>query len=275
LFHILVEGECWIECEGARTSLVAGDIALFPFDTFHSLGAGESGPLLAPGRDLPPQPWRALPTIRYDGEGRAARILCGYLACDAVNFAPLARALPAFIRHRTRGAPGASWLSTAIAQIVSEVEHPRPGGVSMLERLTEAAFIEVLRHRILAEGLAGKGWLAALANPALARALAILHADPGREVTLPGLAAAAGLSRSALAERFEATIGLSPIRYLREWRLYLASAELTSGEKPISRIAEEARYGTTAAFTRAFARTFGAPPAAWRAAARDEAPKPP
>lgn len=82
------------------------------------------------------------------------------------------------------------------------------------------------------------------------------------------LAAGAGLSRTVLAERFEAVLGTSPIRYIREWRPILASVALTSTDKSIATIAYDIGYGSEAAFSRAFSRTYGVPPAAWRQNAR-------
>lgn len=72
------------------------------------------------------------------------------------------------------------------------------------------------------------------------------------------------MSRSVLAERFQSVLGTSPIRYVREWRLYLASVALATTGQAIAAVAFEAGYATEAAFSRAFARAFGAPPATWR-----------
>jgi AraC family transcriptional regulator, alkane utilization regulator len=96
------------------------------------------------------------------------------------------------------------------------------------------------------------------------RALALLHADPGRPWTVDTLAQAAALSRSALAERFNALVGESPIQYLTRWRLALAARALRSGNDAVSRIAERSGYESEAAFNRAFKREFGVPPATWR-----------
>jgi transcriptional regulator GlxA family with amidase domain len=138
----------------------------------------------------------------------------------------------------------------------------------MLERLTEMVFIELLRHQVLAAGPAATGWLAAIADPALGRCLALIHEDPTREWSVPDLAVAAAVSRSVLTERFEAMLGTSPIRYLRDWRLCLASVALATTRKTVATIAYDAGYGTEAAFSRAFSRIYGMPPATWRREAR-------
>lgn len=267
-FHIVAEGSCWLKIGDSEVSLAAGDIVAFPFASGHQLGVGHGGRLIRPAGDLPPRPWRSMPVLRY-GEGPPdLRLLCGYLLCDALDFRPLKEALPPLLHVRTGGDDSVAWLRATIAQIVAEVDRPRSGSLSMLERLTEIAFIEVLRHQIGMMPKGAVGWLAALADPALRKCLSLIHEDPRRDWSLPELAAASGLSRSTLAERFEAMLGTAPIRYLRDWRLCLAATALGSGSAPIAEIAYEAGYGTEAAFSRAFSRAYGIPPGSWRQKAR-------
>ena len=205
------------------------------------------------------------------------RLLCGYLQCDAMSFRPLRDALPTLLHVRTGGADDADWLRATIGQIVAEVDRPRTGGLSMLERLTEMTFIELLRHQIIA---------ASPGRPAGSRRWPILagkmpRPDPRRseaDWSVQALAAASGLSRSTLTERFETVLNTSPMRYVRDWRLCLASVTLSTTRKTIAAVADEAGYGTEAAFNRAFSRTYGVPPAAWRQNAKTrpgEVPKPP
>jgi AraC-like DNA-binding protein len=283
-FHVVVQGGCWLKIEGRTLRLEAGDVVAFPFGTGHQLGAGEDGLPVSPVRDLPPRPWRETPILRYrgpeggdgcdgaDGSGGGdVRLLCGYLAFAASGFQPLRDALPSVLHVLTAGAEGMAWLGATIARMVAEVDHPRAGGLSVLERLTEIVFIEVLRHHIASTAPGARGWLAAMADPALARCLALVHAQPGADWSVAGLATAVGLSRSSLSERFEAVLATSPMRYVRGWRLYLAGVALATSAQPIAAIAYEAGYGTEAAFNRAFARAHGEPPATWRARIRGAA----
>lgn len=270
-FHIVAEGTCWLRIEGRTVDLAAGDIVAFPFGTGHVVGSGSGGPVVNPTSDLPPKPWNDIPLLRYGRGTTGVRLLCGYLTCDAINFAPLRSALPTLLHVRTSDVADGDWLKATVRQIVAEADHPRTGGRSLLERLTEITFIELLRHRISeasGAGASATGWLAALADPPLGRALALIHDEPKRAWTVPALARAAGLSRSTLAERFETMLGTSPMRYVRDWRLYLASAALATSHRSIAALAEEAGYGTEAAFNRAFSRSYGMPPSAWRRAAR-------
>ncbi len=267
-FHIMVEGTCWLKLPDRHVDLAAGDIVAFPFGTGHQLGYGSGGRMINPTTLLPPKPWREIPILHY-GEGPAPlRLLCGYLQCDAMDFRPLRKALPTLLHMKTEGSNEAHWLRATIAQIVAEVDRPRTGGLSMLERLTEIIFIELLRHEILASGAGSVGWLAALADPSLGRCLALIHDDTGRDWSVESLASTAGLSRSTLAERFEAVLGTSPMRYVRDWRLYLASVALRTTGRTIAEVGYDAGYSTEAAFNRAFSRAYGDPPAAWRQKAR-------
>ncbi|OWV77117.1 AraC family transcriptional regulator [Rhizobium sp. R339] len=271
-FHIVVAGRCWLKVEAEVTDLEAGDVLVFPFGTGHQLGAGRDGMLVLPTRDLPQKPWREIPVLRYGAESEGVRLLCGYLQWEGLSFGPLRQALPKLIHVRTRAANESDWdgdwLRATIRQMTDEVDRPRAGGVSMLPRLTEIIFIEILRHQIMMAAPHATGWLAALADPALSRCLSLIHDDPHRDWSLDELAACAGLSRSALADRFQSILATSPIRYIRDWRLTLASMALTTSTQPIAAIAYDAGYATEAAFNRAFSRAFGTPPAAWRAAAR-------
>ncbi|MBA3910073.1 MAG: AraC family transcriptional regulator [Rhodobacter sp.] len=263
-FHIVAAGPCWVELRGERIPLQTGDIAAFPFGTPHVLGSGEGGRLIDPDHDLPVRPWPATPIMHYPDQGRQVRILCGYVQCEAACFAPFRAALREFIHIRTAGEGAADWLAATVSQIVAEVDQPQPGGGPVLERLTEIALLEILRRQFLTP--APQGWLAAILDPALSRALLALHADPRRDWTLGALAQEGGLSRSALVTRFARLLGSSPMHYLRDWRLFMAAQELASAPSPIITIATEAGYGTEAAFTRAFRRCYGTPPAEWRRA---------
>jgi AraC-like DNA-binding protein len=136
----------------------------------------------------------------------------------------------------------------------------------VLAKLAELMFVEALRRYVETLPPEGKGWLAGVRDAQVGRALALLHGEPGKAGTVDELARAVALSRSALAERFAALVGESPMQYLTRWRLALAAQALRSGRDAIARVAERSGYESEAAFSRAFKREFGMPPAAWRRA---------
>jgi transcriptional regulator GlxA family with amidase domain len=134
----------------------------------------------------------------------------------------------------------------------------------LLERLSEMMFVEVVR-RYLGELPEGQtGWLAGLRDRFVGRALALMHDRPADPWTIESLADKVGLSRSALHERFVQFVGQPPMQYLTNWRMQMASGLLTGTSVNIASIALEVGYESEAAFSRAFRRATGLPPATWR-----------
>ena len=139
------------------------------------------------------------------------------------------------------------------------------GTATVMAKVSELMFVEALRRYLATLAPDEKGWLAGLRDPAVGRALALMHARPNEDWTADILAREAHLSRSAFAERFTTLIGVPPMRYLLNWRMQIAKQRLRETNSMIAKIAHEVGYESEAAFARAFRRETGSPPAAWRA----------
>lgn len=264
IFHIVAEGSCWVEVDGEeRCVLNEGDIVGFPHGHGHRMGSGEIERV--PIESLfPPPPWTRLPVLTHGGTGALTRVVCIYLHCDLFLFEPFLASLPTVLVIRRDRGVAAQWFDANVRFLVSEAVTSRPGASCMMARLTELLFIEMLR-RYMAELREGDvGWLAALKDRHLCRALTAFHTRPTEQWTVEMLAREARLSRSALVRRFGRQLSMSPIRYLATWRLHLAAQALHNGNETIAAIAEHTGYGSEEAFSRAFKRSFGASPAAWR-----------
>lgn len=262
--HIVVEGRLWLDMGDRHLDIGAGDVLVFPRGAPHFFGSGTTGRLLSPGDDVPAPPWARIPTVTYEAPGPRARVLCGFIEARVLDFQPLLAGLPAVMVARTT-ADSADWLLPAVQRLLREVDEPSPGGMTIVSRLSEIIFIEMLRRQMLAARTSG-GWLAALGDRVLFKALKLLHGQPEVAWTQQALAEATGVSKTVLCQHFQQVLEMSPMRYLRDWKLYLASTELSQTTEPIVRIAERAGYSTEAAFCRAFARHHGMPPARWRRA---------
>ena len=153
-------------------------------------------------------------------------------------------------------------------QAVSASQDRRPGADAVLERMSEMMFVDALRRYLDVLPDEDTGWLAGLRDRAVGRALALLHEKPSDAWTIDQLSERAGLSRSALHERFVHFIGHAPMQYLAQWRMQLASKRLLQSNATVATIALETGYESEAAFSRAFKRIVGASPAAWRRAQR-------
>jgi AraC-like DNA-binding protein len=273
IFHLIIEGECWIEMGNQPPlALRAGEVALFPHGDAHRMGSAP-GLVPAEGSDLAAVLSRRPGRLIHGGGGARTRMACGYMACDSRLARLLLQGLPPVVRVDVRGAGAGAWLESSVNYALAEARSPRPGGEGVLAKLAELLFVEVLRLHIAQQGEERTGWLVGIGDPIVGSALHALHREPARAWTLEELAAAARTSRSVLAERFQRLVGTSPIQYLTQWRMLLAANLLRRGKAPLSQIAEDVGYQTDTAFSRAFRREYGAPPAAWRrsqAAALDQ-----
>jgi AraC family transcriptional regulator, alkane utilization regulator len=269
-FHWLTEGTCKVKLADRAEVLdvSAGDLVLFPQDDRHLMGSDlHVAPLDGENFNGGSEPAPALVPVRHGGGGVPTKFVCGYLACNRTVCRPLLDALPRLLRIPIGDGVASSMLRELLRLGVQESSTARPGGQSTLTRLAELAFVEALRRHAESLPPDGKGWLAAVRDAHVGRALALLHDEPGRAWTVDELAREVALSRSALAERFTALMGEPPMQYLMRWRLALAARTLRSGSEALVRVAERSGYESPAAFNRAFKREFGMPPAAWRRAA--------
>ena len=264
-YHAVTEGGCWAGVIGGEPVRIdAGSIVVFPHGDAHVMSS-------APGMRRPPTleaytpPADAqLPLAVEYGEGNVkTRLVCGYLGCDARPFNPLLSALPSVVVIHEREGAASNWLTRFIDLAVTESRNKRAGGESVLGRLSELMFVEVLRRYLEGLGNEQTGWLAGLRDPFTGRALSLIHEKPGHPWTLEDLAREVGLSRSALAERFTHLVGQPPMQYLSQWRMQVAAGLLAKGSKVVE-AAFEVGYDSEAAFSRAFKRLVGTSPAMWR-----------
>jgi len=265
-FHALTEGRCKARLRegGAALDLQAGDLIMLPRADDHLMGSDlQLPPALADTLVRPPVDGGIL-RIEHGGGGETTRFVCGYLRCDERLCKPMMEKLPPILRIPMGDGSAAGWLTGLLQAAMRESSAPRPGGETVLAKLSELLFVEALRRYIELLPEQETGWLAGLRDRFVGRALALLHERPAHAWTVEELAESVGLSRSALAQRFTDLIGQPPIQYLTRWRLTVAAQRLRNESVSLARIAEDSGYDSEAAFNRAFKRTFETTPAAWR-----------
>lgn len=269
-YHIVTEGPCWASVEGEQpVCLQTGDTLLLPhgdtyiisdtprqpdpeketesIEFFRALAAGEVPPRVTAGEH---------------GTGNS-KLICGFLGCNLRPFDPLLTTLPRMIRVPAPTG-GRDPMSSLIDFALSETAQTRGGERSLLMRLSELMFVEVLRRYLRESPRPQSGWLEGLRDPLVGRALGLLHRDIAAAWTLDELARRVGASRSTLAERFAAVVGVPPMQYVASWRMQIAANRLLDNSVKIYAVAREVGYESEAAFSRAFKRVVGVSPKAWR-----------
>ena len=270
-YHVVTSGSCWaslVEPGAEAVHLTAGDVVAFPQGDAHVLSS-------APGMRGEPDPEffnltasaTQLPLIlNLDGGGKEkAHFVCGFLGCDSRPFNPLLESLPRILHVSTSSGARRGWVDQFTRFAVMEAKEKRAGANGILSKLGELMFVELVRDYVESLPEESKGWLAGLRDRQVGRALNLLHARPTRDWTLEELAKDVGVSRSSLAGRFAAFVGIPPMQYLQKWRLQIAANRLSEGRGSIATIAADIGYESEAAFSRAFKKHVGLPPAEWRA----------
>lgn len=264
-FHIVAAGGFWLRLKGqAPVWLAEGDAVLLPYGDRHDLYGREAAIVVEVGSLLPPPPWADILVVEHGGAGAKTSIICGFLQCDELLFHPLLRYLPRLLRFSPNEDSGNRWLGSTIRHTAAEASRPSPGSRSMLPRLTELMFVEILRAHIHGLSADDAGWFAALKDPVAGAALKWIHAEPMKDWHIEDLAHHVGVSRSVLTERFRRYLDQPPIRYLAKWRLQMAAQQIKADRLPMKSIAHRYGYESEAAFGRAFKRCFGQPPGDWR-----------
>jgi AraC-like DNA-binding protein len=197
------------------------------------------------------------------GEDRT-RFVCGYLGCDTRPFNPLLSSLPALICDRRPAEGGGGWVTDLFDIALTESGRWRPGTESVLAKLSELMFVEVVRRYLEALPADSRGWLSGLRDLHVGEALKLVHARPMEHWTLEGLARRVGVSRTTFAERFVHYVGIPPMQYIARWRMQLASRLLENPGVTLAAAAKEVGYESEAAFNRAFKKLIGVPPGTWR-----------
>jgi len=268
-YHVITSGSCWAAVIGQDIEpvhLAAGDVVAFPQGDAHVLSSapGMRGELDLNTFQRLESPTQLPLRLNLDGGGERTHLVCGFLGCDSRPFNPLLESLPRILHIHGSSTAGSAWRDQFTRFAVMEAKEKRAGGNTILSKLGELMFVELVRRYVESLPEDSKGWFAGLRDRHIGRALNLLHAQPTRGWALGELAKEVGLSRSSFAERFAALVGIPPMQYLLRWRLQMAASRLSEGVASIATVAAEVGYESEAAFSRAFKRSVGVPPAEWR-----------
>ncbi len=260
-FNAVVTGACWLTAPSLRqpVRLTAGDGFVLTRSQPYGLSSdpdrlpSPAGPAFSNAQGG----WARV------GVGEDVQIIGGQIALAPVSAAFVLSGLAPLL-VAPADAPGAERLLPTLRQLVEEVAAEAPGAEAMADALAQTVMVLLLRLGLSAGAGQTPGWARALADPNLARILALMQGQPARAWTVADLAREAGMSRSSFSDRFGALVGQSPIAFLADWRLHLAATRLAQGHTPPSEVAAQSGYASEGALSVAFKRRFGVTPARYR-----------
>ena len=265
MFHIVTSGQCWLNVHGTDPHLLRpGDLALVPHGEGHLL-LSEPGTRSAKLFDLHrEQVSERYEILKHGGGGAEATVICGVVRFDNPAARHLIKLLPGLISVDAWSSPEMEWIQSTLRFMAAEARELRAGGETVITRLADILVIQAIRSWIAREPAAQTGWLGALRDKQIGRAIALIHRNPGNQWTLASLAEKVGMSRSAFAERFTQLVGESAMHYVTRWKMHTALMWIKESDTPIGELAMRLGYESEAAFSRAFKRIVGISPGAAR-----------
>lgn len=264
IFHAVVQGSCVAQRDGdpVPVTLHAGEMVIFTRGDGHVIrDAPDTRP--EPITTLPSRRVGGLMQVEHGGGGTPCHILCGHFELDQAA-STLGDLLPPMLVIRKAQSTLVEWLETTLGLISFELDNRRQGSDEILRRLTDILFVQALRTYALNLAPGAGGWLGAVHDERIARALALLHQRPEHAWTAEGLARKVGMSRSGFYARFTELVGEGPSKYLTRWRMRVAMDHMLQGDLSTAELAEQVGYSSEDAFSRAFRRTVGVTPSVWR-----------
>ena len=262
-FHVVTSGRAWLEAGKANArSLGPADMALVPHGAGHVLrsetGAAAPG-ILELDREQVSDRYEIL---RHGGGGAPTTLICGAVRFDHPAARNLIDLLPEVICIEGSNSPETDWMQSTLRLMAAEARQRRPGGEAVITRLCDILVIQAIRSWIETDPAARTGWLGALQDRQIGRAISLVHQDPSRAWTVAALADELAMSRSAFAARFSELVDEPAMQYVTRWRMHVALSSLRDDGTTVAELAGRLGYRSEAAFARAFKRVVGISPGA-------------
>lgn len=259
-FYFVESGNVQVKVPGAEAVTVCqGEMLLLPHGAGHQICADLATPPVDIDDLIGKHFDRDRSILDYGGDGAPAQIIGGLFHFEGESLAAIMTTLPLAVLLPSVDGMAPDWLRGLSRFLVNESQQAAPGSSLMISRLIDLLVIRTIRTWAASQPHPN-GWLGALGDERIGRALSAIHSAPYHDWTVEGLAGLAAMSRSVFAERFTARIGEAPLQYVKRLKLTLAADMLASGGLRVTQAAERIGYASDAAFSRAFKAQFGYAP---------------
>ncbi len=262
--HIVTAGRGLLEVDGEEPrELREGSLVLLPHGSPHTLRSDPDA-VADPLFDLPVERLsERYEIMRHGGAGAFTQTTTAVVRVDAAVVENLLALFPEVLQLDAWD-DDTGWLQSSLRFIAQEAKELRPGGETVITRLADILIIQAIRSWIDSASHSEQGWLAALRDEQIDRALVLMHRKPQHPWTVASLADAVHMSRSAFAARFTELVGQPALQYLTGWRMQVAQRMLEESPATLAEIAQNVGYRSEAAFSRAFKKVVGVAPGSLR-----------
>ena len=267
--HVVTAGSCWVRVPNeAPRELLAGDLVLLPTGAAHTIASDPGAAMRTWASVAKEQSGNPAHECVVGGGGSSTHAICAGFTYDRDVAQPLLSLLPPMLFLSGQTTTDDSPVQATLRVLRHELNTRSSGSATVIDRLIDVLFVQVIRAWTRSEQSAGTSWLHALRDPLVARALAVMHARPATPWTIDALAREVSMSRATFTRRFTALVGEAPLAYLTRWRMDLAARQLRETNNAVSSIAHGVGYTSEFAFSRAFTRLRGVAPGRYRSEVR-------
>ena len=260
MFHLVTQGEVQFHIDNLTLALQTGDFILFPQGAGHELSDGQCQHVV-PLSELPIKAvTERYETLTFGGEGEATQLICGVLLFQHPLALKLLGILPSHIVIDQAQQDTSAMVTTVSDLLKAEAQHIATGAEAVIARLADILVIATMRQHLKRLPDEQMGWLGALEDDRIGKAMQLVQAHPDKHWTLEDLAGEVGMSRTAFAQQFKQLVGSTPMDYLSEWRMSLAFSKLQMSKDTVLSIALDIGYQSEASFSRAFKKVVGKSP---------------
>lgn len=265
VMHIVKRGSAWLRQDDTLLPLQAGDIVLLATDEAHTLASERETRELEPFGASDGRAQERLVATRGEGNGAEATIVQSAVFEFSHDTAhPLLSLLPRVVHLSAERIASDAELQALLRLIGNETAKREPGNELVVLRLIDTLLVYSLRAWLRDQPEGSAGWLGALRDPQIRKALTQIHEAPQAPWTVESLARSVAMSRAAFAKRFADIVGEPPLAYVTRWRMDLAAKLLRESREPVARIAGRVGYLSETAFAKAFRRRRHVAPGQYR-----------
>lgn len=254
-FHVVMSGECFVGTPGHEAIRARQtDIVMLPNGSSHWIAD-------QPGRKLVPSA-RAGAACELGNplfqKGRITnRLVCGMVQFDQGATHPILANLPEVMHFPKPESAGPIW--SIVTAIEAELRSQQGRSKLIADRLTEVLFLQLLRHYVSSNENA-TGFLAALRDQRIYRALTLIHRDPAANWSLASLGEQVGMSRATLVRHFKEIVGVAPMAYITDWRIMKAFEQVKNSGASLARIADSVGFASAQTLSKTFKKQYGCTP---------------
>jgi AraC-like DNA-binding protein len=263
--HVVQRGVCWLRLAGERRhiQLSAGDVVMIRGGVGHSV-CDDPKTKPAPHQQVLEAMARRLASLAKSRARETTVVLCAKYLFQHLGSHPLTSLFPPLVHLPAHQAERQVQLQLLLQLLRHEAVDAGSGTELVVPRLVDSLLVFVVRAWLEGQPVGAGGWFGALRDPAIAKALSLMHEQPQKAWTVASLARQVAHSRPTFARRFADLVGETPVAYLTRWRMCLATKLLSETQLSLEEVAARVGYETAAAFSKAFKRSYGDSPGRFR-----------